>query len=42
MLDRKVMAHHSEHAHDFYKPAGQFFPVVRPRNSAVFSRQSAQ
>jgi hypothetical protein len=35
------MAAHSEHAHDFYKPAGQFFPVVRfpatqmcPANSA--------
>lgn len=29
LLDRKVAATHFEHAHDFYKPAGQFFPVVR-------------
>ena len=40
VLDRKVMATHSEHAHDFYKPAGQFFPVVRARNPAVASNQS--
>ena len=39
VLDRKVMATHAEHAHDFYKPAGQFFPVVRARNPAVSRTQ---
>ena len=34
------MATHSEHAHDFYKPAGQFFPVVRARNPAVSRTES--
>ena len=38
MLDRTVMATHSEHAHDFYKPAGQFFPVVRPRKPAGLAK----
>lgn len=28
VLDRRVSATHFEHAHDFYKPAGGFFPVV--------------